>query len=100
MNGICIPQKKYEKGAGHGAPTHQNLVPFVRQDGTFISVSAALAGDYTGLVARDLLVLGESGFTITLRFEVSGFPRPRRDNGLDSMVAQWPGYIPQDVQVG
>lgn len=44
---------------------------FVRQDGSYIPVSAALGGDYTGLLDRDLPALPEAGYTITLRFEVN-----------------------------
>ena len=73
---MCISQKRYEKGAGRCAVENQNFVFFVRQDGTYIPVSAALEGDYAGLVARDLPVLGEAGFTITLRFEVRRFSYP------------------------
>ena len=71
LNGVCIPQRKYDKGAARGAPNHQNLVPFVRQDGTYISVDAAIRGDYAGLVLRDIPGLYGAGYTITLRFEVS-----------------------------
>ncbi|KAF9653229.1 hypothetical protein BDM02DRAFT_3182774 [Thelephora ganbajun] len=80
QNGVCIPQKKYEKGAGRGAPNNQNLVLFVRQDGSYLPVIAALDENYDGLVNRDLQALGEAGFTIIIRFE-------------------WPGYVSQDFQV-
>ena len=74
LNGICIPQRKYDKGAARGAPNHQNLVPFVREDRTYIPVDAAIRGDYTGLVARDVPGLYQAGYTISLRLEVSGSP--------------------------
>jgi len=75
INGWCIPQKKYEKGAGRGLPTNQNLVPFIREDGTYIPVSAALVGDHSGLIARhDLPGFGEAGSMTTLRFEWPGYP--------------------------
>ena len=74
LNGVCIPQRKYDKGAARGAPNYQNLVPFVRQDGTYISVNAAIGEDYAGLVARDIPGLCAAGYTITLRLEVSRPP--------------------------
>ena len=74
LNGVCIPQRKYGQGAGHGAPNHQNLVPFIRQDGTYLPVTAALRGDYIGLVGRDAPGLYEAGYTITIRLEVSRSP--------------------------
>lgn len=73
---MCVPQKKYEKGAGRDLPTSQNLVLFVRQDGSYIPVTTAALPDYSGLVNRDLSVLAETGFTITVRFEVNmSYPR-------------------------
>ena len=74
LNGICIPQRKYDKGAARGCPNYQNLVPFVREDGTYIPVNAALQGNFIGLVARDVPGLNEAGFTISLRLEVSRSP--------------------------
>ena len=71
QNGVGIPQRPYGKGVARGAPNCQNLVPFVRQDGTYIPVDAAIRGDYAGLVFRDIPGLYEAGYTITLRFEVS-----------------------------
>ena len=68
---MCVPQKRYEKGAD------RNPVLFNRQDGSYIPVPAAMAGDYTNLTRRDLQVLGEAGFTIALQFEVSGSSRPQ-----------------------
>ena len=53
------------------------MVLFLREDGSFIPAPDAMAGDYTGLVDRDLPALGEAGFTITLRFEVNMLSRPR-----------------------
>jgi len=80
-NGVCVPQRRYEKGAGRNLLTNQNLVLFTREDGSYIPVAAALKGEYTGLVCRDLPVLSEAGFTITLRFEVNGSHCPWRDAG-------------------
>lgn len=59
-------------------PRISNLVPFVRQDGTYTSVKAAMEGDHTGLVARDMPPFGpDVGYTIILRFEVNGSSFPR-----------------------
>ena len=74
---MCIPQKKYAKGAGRDLPTSQNLVLFVREDRSFISVTAAVGEDYTGLVSRDIPALDTAGFTITVRFEVGRPNHPR-----------------------
>ena len=73
QHGVCIPQKKYAKGAGRDLPTNQNVVLFIRQDGSYIPVPAAVEGDYAGLINRDITALDETvvGFTITLRFEVN-----------------------------
>lgn len=65
-NGVCIPQKRYRKGADGDDPANQNLVLFVWEDGSFIPVAMALEKDYTGLVNSDLLGLGETGFMITV----------------------------------
>jgi len=67
---VCVPQKRYGTGAGRALLTNQNLVLFVREDGSYIPVTAALAEDYSGLVGRDLPVFGEAGYTITIQFEV------------------------------
>ena len=51
---------------------------FVRQDGAYIPVKAALEGDYTGLIAHDLPAFGpEAGYTIIVRFEVNEYSLPR-----------------------
>lgn len=44
---------------------------FVRQDGSYLTVTAAVEGDYTSLVNRDIPVLGEAGYTIALQLEVN-----------------------------
>jgi len=75
-NGVCIPQRRYEKGADRNLLTNQNLVLFAWEDGLYIPVAAALKGKYTGLVCCDLLMLSKAGFTITLQFEVNGSHRP------------------------
>jgi len=92
-----LPQHRYGKGAGRDHLDNQNLVMFVRQDGSFIPVPAAVNGDHTDLVSRDLPALGEAGFTITLRFEVNGPSRSR--SHWDLFVAQLLGYPPQEFQV-
>lgn len=97
QNGMQLPQNRYGKGAGRDHPDNQNIVLFVRQDGSFITVPAAAEGDYTGLVCRDLPALNEAGFTITLRFEVNGSSRYQPHWYL--FVAQLLGYPPQDFQV-
>ena len=84
LNGVYIPQRKYNKGAGRGFPNYQNLVPFLRQDGTYISVDAAIQGDCAGLLAPDVPALSNAGYTVTLRFEVSR-PPLLRDNRTDCL---------------
>ena len=74
LNGVCIPQRRYDKGAARGSPNYQNLVPFVRQDGSYISVNAAIEGNHAGLLTPDVPGLYAAGFTITLRLEVSKSP--------------------------
>ena len=55
----------------------QNPVSFVRQEGSYIPVTAALEGNFTGLVNHDLPVLADAGWTITIRFAVNRSCRPR-----------------------
>lgn len=45
---------------------------FFLEDGSYLPVSAALRGDFTGLTHRDVPALAEAGSTVTLRFEVNG----------------------------
>ena len=71
QNGVCVPQKKYEKGIGRDLPNNQSVVLFVRQDGSYIPVTAAVGGDYDGLIDQNTSTLNEAGLTITLRFEVN-----------------------------
>jgi len=110
LNGVCIPQRKYDKGASRGAPNHQNLVPFLRQDGTYISVNAALREDYAGLVARDIPGLSGAGYTISLRLEWPGYPsqdsqlrtydwrRPPQKIPLDKLATEVGKHIRQFVE--
>ena len=74
-DGVIIPQRRYENKGGRGLKfDNQNLVSFVREDGSYMPVTAALAGDYAGLLYRDLPGFpSETSFTITLRFEVNKF---------------------------
>ena len=59
-------------------PGTPNLVTFVRQDGTYIPVKAALEGDYAGLIDYDIPAFGpDAGYTIKVRFEVNRFSLPR-----------------------
>ena len=96
QNGVCIPQRRFGKGASHDHPTNQNLVLFIRQDGSYIPLTAAMGGDFTGLVNRDTSAFDMAGFTITLRFEVN---RPNLPWGCwYSLIPQWPGYSSQDFQ--
>ena len=97
QNGVQLPQNRYGKGSGRSHLDNQNIVMFVRQDGSFIPVPAAASGDHTGLVCRDLPALGEVGFTITIRFEVDE-PSSSRSRWY-LFVAQLLGYEPQDFQV-
>jgi len=77
QNGVWVPQRRYGNEAGHRLPNNQNSVSFVRDDGSYIPLTAALEGNYADLVNRDLPVLGEAGFTISLRFEVGTTYRRR-----------------------
>ena len=74
----------------------QNLVLFVREDGSYIPLTAAMEGDFTGLADRDTSAFDTAGFTITLRFEVN---RPNLPRGCwCSLIPQWPGYPSRDFQ--
>ena len=76
-NGVCIPQTGYENRASLIFPNTQSSVLFIRQDGSYIPVTAALDGDYSGLVNRDLPALGEGIFSVMLQLQVSGARCPR-----------------------
>jgi len=71
-DGACIPQKRYKKGAGRSAAQNKGLLVFALEGESYIPVTAALGGNYSGLIGRDARVLEEVGLTITLRFEVRG----------------------------
>ena len=77
---------------------------FVKEDGSFLSVTKALCEDYAGLVDRDEVVLTGIGQTLTLRFEVNSptvfDPYYSRLSAQCSSIAQWPGYTAKDYQVG
>ena len=53
QNGVEIPRRRYENGAGRGLQHNQNLASFVLEDGSYIPVTAALGG-HVGLLNRDL----------------------------------------------
>lgn len=61
---------------GRDVPNHQNLVLFVRTDGSYVPLTAALDKDYVGLVGRDDPGLVDAGFMITLRLDVNRPSRP------------------------
>ena len=69
---VCVPQRRYEKGAGRSAAHNKGLVVFAIGGGSFIPVTAALEGNYSGLIGRDAKVLEEVAPSIMLRFEVRG----------------------------
>lgn len=69
INGVCIPQRRYSKGAGH-IPENQNTTLFVRLDGTYTPVDATLREDYTGLIGHDHPALVDAGYTIIIQLEV------------------------------
>jgi len=75
-NGVLIPQRMYEHGTGRGLPNNRDPVLFVRHDGSYMPVTAALSRDYSGLIDRDLEVLGAYE-AINVRFEVSTTDYPR-----------------------
>ena len=70
-NGVYVPQMGCRIEASHSFTSNQNSVWFVLRDGSHIPVTAALEGDYTGLVNRDLPAFGGVAFTITLRLQVN-----------------------------
>jgi len=76
-SGVYIPQKRYGKRTGGGFLHDPGLVVFIRGDGSYIPVVDALAGNCDGLVDRDDSGLAQSGYTITLRFEVNRLYYPR-----------------------
>jgi hypothetical protein len=79
QDGVCVPQRRYMRGASRGSSDHQGKIIFFLEGGYF-PVDTASRGEYTGLIGRDVPVLTESGDTIMIRFE-------------------WPGYPPQEYQL-
>lgn len=77
QHGVFIPQQKYGKGAGRSSPDNMGLFLFIREDGSFTPVTAALQENYAGLVCREITVMEEARFTIMIRFEVNRSRRPR-----------------------
>ena len=78
---VYIPQRRYGGGVDGGFLHKPGLVSFFREDGSYIPVIAAEAGNYAGLVDCNLPALGDAGFTICLRFEVSRSYHLRRHPG-------------------
>jgi hypothetical protein len=92
-----VPQRRYNKGAGRENAENQDVVIFIQDNGSYLRVTKALRGDYTGLIGRDQEVLPGAGYTISVRFEVN---KPIiLSNILISSIAQWPGYPPKVYQV-
>ena len=69
-NGVCVPQRRYGRGAIRDSLLNRDLVVFFRNDGSYLPVSAALEQNYADLIMRDIPTLGGTGHAITLRFEV------------------------------
>ncbi|KAF9784361.1 hypothetical protein BJ322DRAFT_844285 [Thelephora terrestris] len=80
INGVCVPQRKYDKGTGRSDPNNQDRVLFLREDGTYLPVKEALEKRYGSLMDQNLPVLDEAGLTVTVRFE-------------------WPGYQSKEYQL-
>ena len=70
---------------------NQDLLVFPIEGASYISVTAALNGDYTGLIGGDVKVLEEAGYTITLRLEVRGsyLPCPQRQTDICWLHSGW-----------
>jgi len=70
-NGVCVPQRRYKNG--RGPPINNDPVPFVREDGSYITLNSALWSDYAGLLNGDIRPLVPVGtpHSISLRIEVS-----------------------------
>lgn len=79
--GVWIPQRGVRPGPPYGFPNSWNLVSFVRQDGSYIPVTAALGRDYTGLANRDYPALDEAIFSVSLQVQVSRSYYPRWCSG-------------------
>ena len=90
---VWIPQRGVKIGAPYGFPNSWNLVSFVRQDGSYIPITAALERDYTGLANRDRPALDEAIFTISLQLQVSEPYFPQLCAGLISYAVAGV-YIP------
>ena len=67
---------------------------FIREDGSYIPVPAAVDGNFNGLVNRDIPALDEAGFTISLRLTVSRPYRPRWYTRTD-FLRSGPGIRPK-----
>ena len=92
--GVRVPQWGYELGAGLSSPNNQHPVSFVRQDGSYIPVTAAWEGDYSGLVKRDLPALGEGIFSVRLQLQVNRARHPRPKPGAKADASS-SGQVPR-----
>jgi hypothetical protein len=70
-NGVCVPQRTYDKGTGWDDPNNQERVVFIREDGTYLPVKEALEEIYGSLKDKDTPALVEVGDTMIIRFEVN-----------------------------
>jgi len=83
--GLWIPQRGARLGPPYGFPNSWNLVSFVRQDGSYIPVTAALERDYTGLANRDRPALDQAIFMISFQLQVNKPHYPRWRAGTHSL---------------
>jgi hypothetical protein len=97
INGVCVPQRKYDKGIGRDDPSNRGCVLFIREDGTYLPVKEASEKIYGTLMDQDLPVLDGAGLTVTVRFEVNKHVI-LGDTGVH-LVAQWPGYQSKEYLV-
>jgi len=97
-NGIRVPQRRYRSGAKGSLPNNHNLVSFIREGGSYITLTSALWSDYAGLLNSDTFPSVPVGprISISLRIEVSA-PYHSVTHRC-SLVAQWPGYPSQSIQ--
>ncbi|KAF9784364.1 hypothetical protein BJ322DRAFT_844428 [Thelephora terrestris] len=97
INGVCVPQRKYDKGTGRDDPKNQGRVVFIREDGTYLPVKEALEKIYGTLMDQNLLVLDKAGLSVMVRFEVNKHTI-LGDTDVH-LVAQWPGYRSKEYQM-
>jgi len=70
-NGVRVPQRRYKNG--RSLPNDHNLVSFIRDDGSYITLISALFSAYAGLLNSDVRPLVPDGpsLSIGVRIEVS-----------------------------